>query len=246
MDTHCHLDQYPNPSTIIDEIVERELLVLSVTMSPSSLPTTRRLAENASSIYTGIGFHPHIVADRYHELDLISEYIFSADFVGEIGLDGCPSLKDTWSLQRKVFDRMISEAERHCCRVLSIHSRHASKEVIDVLRPYKGVFLPILHWFSGTHAELHEAIELGCWFSIGPAMVKSRKGLNLINRIPLNRILLETDGPFTSNNGRIYVPWDAEEVCPIKIAEVCSKPLAEINDQLVKNVRFLLNAIDQG
>ena len=245
MDTHCHLDHYPNPNKIVDEILDRELVVFSVTTNPSAFPRAKKLGENASSVYTGIGLHPQLVEIFYDELDLISEYIFGADFVGEIGLDGCPSLSETWIKQVEVFDRFLEEADRHCCSVLSIHSRFAAREVVNILKPHKDIFLPILHWFSGTHLELRDAIEIGCWFSVGPAMLKSQKGFNLVKEMPLDRILLETDGPFTQNNGHTFMPWDAADLCPKLISEIFRTPKEKIEVQLFENLQFLIDTICQ-
>lgn len=245
MDTHCHIDHYPHPNKIIDEISDRELVVFSVTNTPSSFPSAKKIAQNVSSVYTGIGLHPHLVKDFYNELDLISEYIFSADFIGEIGLDGCPSLSDTRTIQLEVFKRFIDEADRHCCKVLSVHSRYAATQVIDILKPHRDKFFPILHWFSGTRAELNDAINIGCWFSVGPAMLNSKKGLNLVREIPLDRILLETDGPFIEANGRTCMPWDAYELCPKLISDVTATPLEEIEEQLFTNLQILLTMVGQ-
>lgn len=55
----------------------------------------------------------------------------------------------------------------------------------------------ILHWFTGTPVQMEDAINLGCFFSINPKMLKTKSGINLIHKIPPNRILIETDAPFS-------------------------------------------------
>lgn len=67
---------------------------------------------------------------------------------------------------------------------------------------------PILHWFSGTQGELERAIRLGCWFSIGPAMLAGNKGKQLACAMPRDRVLTETDGPFTKKGDASLMPWD--------------------------------------
>ena len=54
----------------------------------------------------------------------------------------------------------------------------------------------ILHWFSGTYKELDQAIADGYFFSVNGAMVRSAKGQALVMRMPRERILTETDGPY--------------------------------------------------
>src|SRR3546814_10842246 len=61
-------------------------------------------------------------------------------------------------------------------RVISLHSRRAAGEVLDAIESIRDAGTPILHWFSGTGRQLDRAIDLGCWFSVGPAMLRTEKG----------------------------------------------------------------------
>ena len=70
----------------------------------------------------------------------------------------------------------------------------------------------IFHWFSGPPKILDKIIEAGYYFSINPRMCLTAKGQSIIARIPLNRLLTETDGPFAGESGRPYYPWDVEKV----------------------------------
>jgi len=81
--------------------------------------------------------------------------------------------------------------------------------VLDELENHPGAGTSILHWFTGTKKELNRAIDLGCMFSIGPVMTKSKKGKGLIDSIPKDKILLETDGPFTRLKNKPLHPIDA-------------------------------------
>lgn len=55
----------------------------------------------------------------------------------------------------------------------------------------------ILHWFSGSVRQMELAAERGCFFSVNPPMTTSENGRKLISAFPSERILIETDGPFT-------------------------------------------------
>ena len=57
----------------------------------------------------------------------------------------------------------------------------------------------ILHWFSGDGDELHRAVRAGCYFSVGPRMVATKRGREYAKQIPLDRLLLETDDPEGEN-----------------------------------------------
>ena len=58
--------------------------------------------------------------------------------------------------------------------------------------------IPVLHWFTGTEKEVLQAIDLGCWVSIGPAMLSSSSGRRIACLLPLNRAFSETDGTFAT------------------------------------------------
>ena len=81
--------------------------------------------------------------------------------------------------------------------------------VLDELENHPGAGTPILHWFLGTKKELNRAIDLGCIFSVGPAMTVSQKGVKIIDRLPKDKILLETDGPFALLDNKKLRPIDS-------------------------------------
>jgi len=80
--------------------------------------------------------------------------------------------------------------------------------VLDELERFPGYGVAVLHWFSGTQRELQRAVQMGCWFSIGSAMLQSAKGRALAARMPPDRVLTETDGPFGVVAGRPLQPGD--------------------------------------
>lgn len=240
MDLHCHLDLYECPSVIIEEVSRRGIVVFSVTTTPSAFLKTKQISDGVPSIYTGVGLHPQIAHQRFAEREKLYELIETADFVGEIGLDGGPEYKQSWDKQLEIFTRAVITANRVGGRILSIHSRRAASQVMKIIEVHSGVSIPILHWFSGTMRELHEAIELGCWFSVGPAMLRGSKGRTLLKNMPRDRTVLETDGPFTTKDDRPYLPWDAEEICPAVIAEIWGISETEAKKQLASNLRDLL------
>ena len=91
---------------------------------------------------------------------------------------------------------------------MSIHSRAATDVILDCLNQYRDAGIPVLHWFSGTQSQLKKAIGIGCWFSVGPAMLATSKGKLITQNIPRERILTETDGPFATLSKKKLMPWD--------------------------------------
>jgi TatD DNase family protein len=110
-----------------------------------------------------------------------------------------------------VFSRIVERCVDHGDKILTVHSRRSAADVISIL----GDRFPgkvILHWFSGSSRELQRAIDFGFYFSVGPAMVKSKSGLALLAAMPRDRVLTETDGPFVNTAGRPARPADVVTV----------------------------------
>ena len=90
-------------------------------------------------------------------------------------------------------------------QVLSVHSKNAEKEVLQILQKHK-IRKAILHWYSGDLATLKQLLDAGYYFSINSNMMRTSKGQMIIRSIPTNRILIESDGPFTSVSAHKYDP----------------------------------------
>lgn len=241
IDFHCHLDLYPDPPAVVRECVERGVYVLSVTTTPSAWSGTSALARNASRIRTALGLHPQIAHERKGELPLFERLLPENRYVGETGLDGGPEYKSHWNDQVAVFTRILELCEKAGGRILTVHSRRAARPVLDTLAAHPSAGLPILHWFSGTSRELQQAVDLGCWFSIGPAMLAGEKGRALAARMPRERILTETDGPFAQLDGRAALPWDSEKAI-MSLAELWGEPVPQVRAQISRNLRDLTKA----
>lgn len=236
IDMHCHLDLYPEPFKVAEECKRRGTYVLSVTTTPTAWEGTCRLGEGAGRIRTALGLHPQIAHQRHRELDLFDALLPKAKYVGEIGLDGGIGFKDHLNLQRKVFRHILNSVNNAGGKVMSIHSRASVVSVLDELKGIDGI--PILHWFTGTKSQLERAIDIGCWFSVGPAMLKTKKGTELVSVIPRDRILTETDGPFAKCDGNILMPWESEMAANI-LSSMWNQPIEKTHSDLKENLRSI-------
>jgi TatD DNase family protein len=239
IDFHCHLDLYPDPHQVVRDCISRNLYVLSVTTTPSAWPGTAALAQGSTRIRTALGLHPQLAHERKSEVSLFERWLPETRYVGEIGLDGAPEHKRHWSDQVAVFTRVLEACSNAGGRILSIHSRRAVTPVLDVLETKREAGVPILHWFSGSQRELTRAAALGCWFSVGPAMFGSHKGRALILRMPRDRILTESDGPFVQVDGQTALPWDSDRAV-VALAELWAEPVSVGREQLIGNLRRLV------
>lgn len=241
IDFHCHVDLYPDPQHVIQECVLRDIYVLSVTTTPSAFHGTNALAAGVSRIRTALGLHPQLAHERKRELPLFRKLLPSVRYVGEIGLDGSPDLKQHWEDQVLVFRSILCDCQAFGGRILSIHSRRATSDVLDHLEQHAGAGTPVLHWFSGTMTELKRAIAMGCWFSVGPAMLVAQKGRSIVLQMPRDRILPETDGPFVQIQGKPAYPWDVTKVIDY-LASSWNVSGNIVNDQLRHNLRTLVSS----
>ncbi len=237
---HCHLDLYPDPFGVARQCENKGIYVLSVTTTPQAWSGTKKLENNNSKIRTALGFHPQLAHERIRELELFDAILPKAKYVGEIGLDGGKEYKETFKAQLDVFRYVLKSIRNAGGRIMSIHSRLNAGGVLSQLEKHPDAGIPILHWFTGNKLELKNAIDIGCWFSIGPAMVKTKSGQAVISEIPRNRILTETDGPFARHRGQPLMPWDAGLVVP-QLAKLWDIPILEVENILQENFRMLIS-----
>ncbi|WP_443715233.1 TatD family hydrolase, partial [Ruminococcus bromii] len=165
---------------------------------------------------------------------LFNHLIGEAKYIGEVGLDFTGNLKERREEQLQCFDYICSSINEN--QVLSVHSKNAEKAVCDILKKHK-VKKTILHWYSGNLETLKELIEYGYYFSINTSMLQSIKGQKILKSIPKNRLLIESDGPFTKVNNQKYNPSKLQEVYS-QIGAFLESP--EINKLVWQNFKDLI------
>lgn len=209
-DFHCHVDLYSNPTAVIGECERKGIVTLAVTTTPRAWFQNRLWTRGSRYVFPALGLHPELVGERHHEIALLEENMKESSLIGEIGLDGSPRHQESWKAQVDVFTRALAAAQHLGGRVLSIHSRRAARKVVESLNEYTTVdrVLPILHWFSGTKADVDQAAGLGCYFSINQHMLEHERGRRFVKSLPEDRLLTETDAPFTSMGDRKSEPSD--------------------------------------
>lgn len=254
IDSHAHIDG-PEFDVDRDEVIQRAAdagvaVILNVgTGDPHSGAFERAVefGSNHESIYTAIGTHPHD-ASKYDQAaeDRIKTLLSNGDRVvawGEIGLDFHYD-NSPREQQLDAFRKQLRAARELDLPVI-IHTREAEKETIDILRKEyadasrKGVF----HCFTGTTELAERALELGFLISFsGITTFKKAEDLReTARRVPLDRLLIETDSPYLSpipyrgkRNEPAYVVEvakclaDVHHVSPNQIADATSHNFAEL------------------
>ena len=142
--------------------------------------------------------------------------------IGEIGLDYYWR-KDNKEKQRDLFQKQLDLAVKHQMPVV-IHCRDAIQELYDILSQYKGKVKGVIHCFSGSYEMARAFIELGFVLGIGGVLTfKNSKLYQVVEKLPLSSIVLETDSPYLTPephrgemNESKYIPLVAEKIAQIK------------------------------
>jgi TatD DNase family protein len=239
IDFHSHLDLYQDSLKLLPEVAKRNTFTLVVTTSLRAWQATSQMFAGYDNIKVALGLHPEIADKKASELKEFIASIAKTKFIGEIGLDGSPKYQSSFQLQKDIFSNILAECEQQGGRVMSIHSRVAVKSVLDLLEKYPSAGKPVLHWFSGTTNELRQAIAMGCWFSVGPAMILGARGRELLKLMPIEKVLPETDGPFVTNGKVPIMPWETQGVMSHLERIWFLKP-DEVRGQLHRNLELLV------
>lgn len=207
VDTHCHLDAYPDPSRVLAAADAAGVDLVAVTNSPDTYRRMATVLPRSGPAIPALGLHPL----KAQELGMSAVLRFSrhaaqARWIGEVGLDFSPAGRATRDTQLAVFDALLALPQVRD-RPVTVHSRGAEKIAVARLVD-AGARAVVLHWYTGPLGVADDALAAGMSFSVNPAMVASAKGRALLARLPPERVLLETDGPYTRRGGRTCEPPD--------------------------------------
>lgn len=192
-DTHSHLDLVKNFNQTVSEIEDKKIYTIAVTNLPP-LYENLKSKLNSKFIKPALGFHPELVGEYQKYIPEMWRLLPEAKYIGEVGLDFKVGIK-TKDIQLKFFEELIIRCTQLGGKILTIHSRASAEEVVSIIgNNFNSKY--ILHWYSGNLTTLNKALTNGAFFSINYAMLKSDNGKKIVNNIPNERLLLETDSPF--------------------------------------------------
>lgn len=241
VDFHCHLDLYPDHEKAVRQADEVGIFTLAVTTTPRAWPRNNELALQTKHVRAALGLHPQLVAEHEAEIEIWDNYLSETRYVGEVGLDASPRFYRSLDAQKRIFRYILTRCAEARNKILSVHSFRASKLVLDyveeLLPPERGKV--VLHWFTGTKKEMERAVKLGCYFSVNSTMLTSERHMSMVINIPKERILTETDGPFTRTFDRPSVPSDVAFAID-KLGSLHGKQSIELLKIVRANLRELL------
>lgn len=217
------------------------IFTIAVTNLPSAYEAAWPHMRPYKHLKLALGLHPLLAEHHTSEQKRLFERSFTeADFIGEVGLDFSREGVGSKDRQLGTF-RFVLGLLRKQPKIATLHTRRAEKMVYELLSEYE-VAPVIFHWYSGP-VTLIEAIALrGDYFSVNPAMIVSANGQKIISRIPRERVLTETDGPFVKVKGKPALPSDVGLVNQY-LASQWQMTASEVEIQLENNFRKLLQGI---
>jgi TatD DNase family protein len=249
VDTHCHLytsefdaDRPVMMQRSIQAGVEK--FFLPAIDSAAIEPMLLLEQQYPHNCFAMMGLHPCSVKENYEEeLRIVGEWLSKRKFaaVGEIGLDFYWDTHFT-EQQYEAFKRQINWAKEYQLPIV-IHSRNSIQESIDTVKAlYEPGLTGIFHCFGGTIEQAQQIMELGFYMGIGGVVTYKNAGLTpLLEQLPLESIVLETDAPYLApvpfrgkRNESSYLPYIAEKIAAIKnipisrVAEFSSANAAKI------------------
>ena len=210
LDTHCHIDLYPDPFTIAREIEKRGILTIAVTNLPSHFEMGQPHLLGFRKIRPALGLHPLLAEHHKKELPKFKRMLSRTSYIGEVGLDFSKAGRGTKDVQIESL-RFVFKGIQDRPRFVSLHSRGAESKVLELLQEFN-IRGTVFHWYSGPLTILDQAVQSGHYFSVNPSMVRSKKGRSIINRIPSDRILTESDGPHIQLRNQPVRPTDIKGV----------------------------------
>lgn len=230
VDSHCHLD-FPQLSDSIEQVVDLMqangvgcALCIGVTLE--ELPRVLALAEASSVLLASVGVHPEATEVREPTVAELVELARHPRVIaiGETGLDYYWH-KDAPEWQRERFRTHI-RAARQAQKPLIVHTREAAADTLRLMEEEgAGEVGGVMHCFTETWAVAEAALDRGFHISLS-GIVTFKKALavrEVAQRVPLDRLLVETDSPYLApvpyrgkTNQPGYVKHVAEEVARLR------------------------------
>lgn len=239
LDTHCHLDAYPDPRAVLHDAAHVDVDVVAVTETPEGYRRLKTRLGKTPGVIVALGLHPASrAAAAPGQLERFFRMLPTADWVGEVGLDFRPGAdRAEKSRQMRTFDSVLAH-EQARSKPMTIHSRGAGRETVNALT-YAAPSRAVLHWYTGPNSAVDDALAGGLYFSVNTAMTRSTGGRALLNRLPVERVLCETDGPYCKHGNRPALPSDLHSVVRV-LATVWNVSRSDVLHQLASNAAALI------
>ncbi|NKB68031.1 MAG: hypothetical protein GKR89_13300 [Candidatus Latescibacteria bacterium] len=241
IDTHCHLDQLPDPAAALQQAAAQGVeQLVAVAENPSSMRAVLKLKTAfPQQVFACIGLHPAWVIEAKSQdiergLDFLASHLIEADAVGEIGLDHkWATTPQQQALQEAVFDRQL-ELAAHFTKPVNLHSRRCLRQVMEKAAAFKKAsgLNAQLHWFTQSKKLVRICNAENLFVSVGPTVLNDPATQQVALEIADHLLLLETDAP---------VPIGGRPGHPAQIRQV-AETLAALKNSTWEQIAALSNA----
>ncbi len=221
IDSHCHIvmpafDE-DRESLLRDYFESGGIAMMSVSTSPDEFQANRDLILRNDRIYTSLGWHPHDASQYNRDAETHIRNASATGLlraVGEIGLD-YHYMNSARADQLRAFEQQMALADQLGLPVI-IHTREAEADTAKVLRKYRNV-TGVLHCYTSGPDLLETGLELDYYVSFSGIITfpGSTDLKQLVPRVPIDRILFETDAPYLAP-----VPFRGKRNDPAKVCAV--------------------------
>ena len=230
-DTHAHYDsgafnsdRYELLADLPNQDVE---LILNPGCDLESSRTAVDLAEKFPHVYAAVGYHPSDCADfnedAVAELRRLALEHPKVRAIGEIGLDYYWKDNPPKEFQAQVFHRQMELAEELRLPVI-IHDREAHQDCLNIVKSHPKV-TGVYHCYSGSIEDAKTLVKMGWMLSFTGVITfkNARRSLEIIEWLPMDRIMVETDAPYLTpvpyrgkRNDSRYLPYVVEKLAEWK------------------------------
>ncbi len=246
-ETHGHYDDEQfdeDRERLIAEFFEKDIdKVMNVSADMQSSRNSVELAGKYPHFYAAVGVHPSEVGDLTEDdMQALKQMTLEnpkVKAIGEIGLDYHFDDDPPRDVQKKWFIRQLELAQELGMPII-IHSRDAASDTMEILKDMDGGRNGgVIHCYSYSREQAREYIKMGFHIGVGGVVTfkNSRRLQEVVEDIPLEKIVLETDSPYMApvpfrgtRNSALNIPYIAE-----KIAEIKGVPVQKVYDQTYEN-----------
>lgn len=226
IDTHFHLDFYRDHHHWYEQTNTLKQYTLCVTNSPEIYYSCKKLYPETQYIKFALGYNPQVCSEIVLNKRMFLSELSKTKYIGEVGLDFSSKHIGTKMKQVDAFE-FICRSVADSGKLLTVHSRNAEKDTFDIMAR-NGIKRAIIHWYTGDLENMQKFIGAGYYFSVNSNMCTTSKGRRIISKIPLDKLLVESDGPFTKVGTHKYTPINLRDVYSILATTISTRNVENI------------------
>jgi len=246
IDVHCHLEheRFKSKKEQIESFKKDLRAIITSSSHPEDFYFALQIKKEFDGfVFASVGLHPEYINEFNEEtLDNFEEFVKRNKeeivSIGEIGLDYFWIKEDKLREKQKWFFEKLIEFAKSIGKPVTVHIRDAYEDALKIIESvdYQRIHL---HMFGGDKF-LDKVISNEWKISVGPILLRSKKHKKIVKKLPIERIMLETDSPWMKIDGRESLPIDVKMVAE-KIAEIKGISVQEVEEKTDRNAILFFN-----